>query len=696
MNNMVDKLAGDDTGTATDGAIPKSYKVFKDNKVAVSKTVGPIWKARIKQAQNKRDSSGVKEAWETAVRYFENDQLPHRQDGSDGSHMGNGIADRINLDFAETENIIFANATAAVPYLYANNPTVEITPPSPEMRENATLYERLVNILFTKKYVPGVNLVPKGRRAVLSAFLCNIGWIETGWIYRDQDIEGASLDMASLLKQYETAKKGSEIKDIEGKLALLEKKAALFEEPGPFVKYHRPTDVLRDPDSIEEDLSDARWIAIKGFEPTNEVRAKYFKEGEDETLYEPTHRVAMAGRPDKSGTTHDEIDDLVNNFSLFDKGDSWKELGYDDEESYKDSMITQLWYIWDKTTRRMLTFHSKSWQFPLWVEPDPYNLPGFFPVTALWFYNSVNGGESKGETTYILDQQDAINWYNSLKHQVASFAASKFVYDKNRANPDDVKKMLHSSKLNVLGINVPDGATLENSMPMGVKHPGMDALQVIDKREKLEAIDRISSVSDVLRGGQFKTNTTNKAIDEYNSQSRNRFDDLTSAVETFIGDIGEKVMFLCMLNMDATQVSALLGPEEAQGWRNLSKEEAQRYSLRVVGGSTQKPTSEAKRKEAMEIAQILGQFASATPVAALIAVRVMERAFDGMTISDEDWDLLAQSIAASIGLEQDPTDTSAQGEGDEEQSPVPNDLNSVYNDLSAPTGGTDEPTQLAN
>mgnify|MGYP001553127826 CR=1 FL=1 len=63
----------------------------------------------------------------------------------------------------------------------------------------------------------------------------------------------------------------------------------------------------------------------------------------------------------------------------------------------------------------------------------------------------------------------------------------------------------------------------------------------------------------------------------------------------------------------------------------------------------------------------MGQFASAAPVAILVALKVMERAFDEVVIRDEDWQMIIQSIEQQ--LQKGSTQPGAGGEGGQPISP---------------------------
>jgi hypothetical protein len=97
------------------------------------------------------------------------------------------------------------------------------------------------------------------------------------------------------------------------------------------------------------------------------------------------------------------------------------------------------------------------------------------------------------------------------------------------------------------------------------------------------------------------------------------------------------------MNMNETVVKMLIGDEVE--WENLDSEGIAALSLKVLGGSTKKPTSAAKKEEALEFGQVLGQFVNAAPGPVIkMMMQVMEKAFDEVTMREEDWQELQQAL----------------------------------------------------
>ena len=63
----------------------------------------------------------------------------------------------------------------------------------------------------------------------------------------------------------------------------------------------------------------------------------------------------------------------------------------------------------------------------------------------------------------------------------------------------------------------------------------------------------------------------------------------------------------------------------------------------------EKPNSVFKKKEAIQVAQAIGQFASSAPMTSMkVALRVLEQAFTEVVIKPEDWDLMEKEMEMNM------------------------------------------------
>jgi hypothetical protein len=98
--------------------------------------------------------------------------------------------------------------------------------------------------------------------------------------------------------------------------------------------------------------------------------------------------------------------------------------------------------------------------------------------------------------------------------------------------------------------------------------------------------------------------------------------------------------------MDAETVNEITGLDVSEFWRPLdSLRDFAAFSVQVVGGSTQKLTSQQKKQEAVQIGQVMAQYVRAAPASALkVSLKMMSEAFDDFVISKEDWDSIAGEV----------------------------------------------------
>jgi hypothetical protein len=510
------------------------------------------------------------------------------------------------------------------------------------LKDFNVVVERVVNAVFNKKTAPGINIKSKAKRCIVMSTLTNRSYLEIGWTMKSSSSEQALDDLTQLSKQLEKAKDTKKVEEIEGKIQALEDSIDILRPAGPFAKYRKPHDVLTDPNGIEPDLSDSNWIIVFDVLPTQFLLAKYAKKksgsSEYESIFAPSHIMKIGTRSDD---THE-----ADNFSLYQEDSEAKQFGFDNQEAFEKAKMTRVAFVWDKITRRVLMYNDADWTWPIWVWDDPLQLDQFFPVYPLWFYENLDNNKMKGEVTYYLDQQDAINEMVDEERRARYWARRNLIFNKNVINQEDVQVILNGPDGTARGIDVSEEIDLQK-MITSIPPPGINFRELFDKESKYQAIDRISSVGEVLKGTQFKTNTNRDAVNANVSAQNMRVDEKSDQIEDWIGRIGWGIAQLCLMYMDQETVTMLTSQADAEQWQNFQSNEIQSmFNLEVVGGSGKKPTSQAKKEEAIEVGQTLGQFVQVAPGPVLkIMLQVMQEAFDEITIRDEDWDEIIAAVA---------------------------------------------------
>lgn len=627
------------------------YRVLPGSKIAVSKQRGKLWKSRKKTAE-----SAMKDhvdAWDEAIRYYNHDQSSHRDNQDPGTSNNRNLAKRLNDRHTSTENIVFSNVSASVPQLYAKNPIVTITAGVNQDDQKKQLdsafaraVERLVNVLFAMSYSPGINAKPKMKRACVVALLTNAVWLEVGYIQKDDSSETALQQLLELSNELASAKDVEDITETEGKLIALEEKIEFLSPSGPTLMVRLPHQVLVDPDHNDSNGADANWIMVEDMLPTDYLNAVYGQEDEDseqvQSVYEPTHIL--------DGNQNEEEE----NFSLFSTNKDYNAYGFSDSKSFNKAKRTKVVRVWDRVTRRLELYAENNWTWPIWVWDDPYQLQGFYPLTKLWFHENPVATYAKGEVSYYLDQQDQINEINDEKRRSLLWARRNIFYNKNKGiTQEAVDAVLKGPDATATGIDVPEGMKASDII-FTIPPPSVAFAQLFDKTDLYKAVDRIAATNEVNRGGEFKTNTTNKAVDYYATQGNQRNDERLDAIEDCIGRVGWQIAQLCMRFMDPTQVTQLTGLDVSANWKPLDPlGDSNRWNMTCVGGSTQKQTSAAKKQEAVQIGQVLAQFAKAAPAAVLTkTLEVFAAAFDDVIMQQEDWQKIEEEVMKTLAMGQ--------------------------------------------
>jgi hypothetical protein len=217
----------------------------------------------------------------------------------------------------------------------------------------------------------------------------------------------------------------------------------------------------------------------------------------------------------------------------------------------------------------MLMFNSKDWTWPIWVWDDPLQLDTFYPYYPLTFFESPSGPLTKGEVSFYLDQQDAINEITDERRRYRRWGRRNIFYNKNMITQEEASAVLTGDDGTARGLDVPPETDLTKVIG-SILPPSVQFEKLFDKEDFYRAIDRISSVGTVMRGEQFKTNTNKAAVQANASAANMRVDEKSDQIEDWIGQIYWGIAQLCLMNMSREEVTDLIGEEEAAGWENMT------------------------------------------------------------------------------------------------------------------------------
>ncbi len=586
------------------------YRVYKGSKIAVSKSTGKFWKMKHDAATAAYEQ--IWEMWNFAFQYYNNNQ-------GKSLESTRGIFKRGD----STENIVYSNLNVMLPAVYSKDPDITCNTNDEGDQNFVQAMEALLNALLKRKNL--LNAKPKLKRAVGLALLTNFGILKLDWVKKDDSIELANQQLQQITENLAKAKNSQEIEQLYGQMAALENTMEVFKPSGPTLGNVLPHNLIIDPYAEDPDGTDANWMIEKTYILSSvlsaqytEPCAEYDKDGNENDpkdrvwTYKPTHKATLGN----DGKREDGLGLVMAALST----ETVTEHEGEERRAFTDLYYTECYIVWDKSTRRVMMFHRDDWTWPIWVWEDPLKLTRFFPYFIMGFGMSTGGTVAVGETAYYLDQQDEINDINRQVARIRRTVFDFFFYNSDATNKDEVEKFLNAIRGEGTGgkgehiVGVRAGENKISDMVQAFVPPQLQFEALFNKEPILNTINRISNTSDALRGTQYKTNTNESAVQSYQDAARMAVGAKIDVVEDCIADLANALAELAVQNMDGPDVEALIGKALAANWQQMSPAQYQAtYNIEVVAGTTEKPNSIFKKKEAVQVAQAIGQFASAAP-----------------------------------------------------------------------------------
>lgn len=619
------------------------YRIYRGSRIAISKAVGTLWKKRFDAGMAAYELIYL--AWDECFKYYNNNQTKTLESTRGTFKRGDS-----------TENLVYSNLNVMLPAVYSKDPDIAVNTIDEKDEDFVSVMKSLLNVMFKSRHI--LNAKSKMKRAVGFALLTNCGVLKLGWTKKEDSREQAIKTMQELTEKLVKCDNSQEAEQVYGQIAALENRMEVFKKSGACLSNVLPHNLIVDPAAEDPDGGDGNWMIERIFYLTESLVAEFTQpieglDGENEDLgrglvYKPTHKASFSSN---SGKRDDGLGMVLQALST-----DVTQHEDDARAAFRQMYYSECYLVWDKALRRVMLFHRDDWSWPIWVWNDPLEITRFFPYFIIGFGMSTGGTITVGETSYYLDQQDEINDINRQVAKVRRTIFDYFFYNSDAIDPDEAEKFIDAIRgktkatKNLLGVRAGErklNEVIEAFVPASF---AKDLAPLFNKEPILNTINRISNTSDALRGTQFKTNTNESAVQSYQDAARMAVGAKIDAVEDTISDLAQSLAELCVQNMEQDDVAALIGAKQAAKWQPMSLEEfTANYNLECVAGTTEKPNSIYKKKEAVQIAQSIGQFASAAPMTSMtIMLKVLEQAFSEVVIKPEDWDMLKAEAQATM------------------------------------------------
>lgn len=633
----------DDTGAVTDDMLEApedsvpSYTLVGSQSIPVSKKAGKRWEERIKAALTATEF--YRQVWQQAF-------IEYRKASHYSVVTHNTLPATNAFQNNTDENLTRENVKTILRNAYSKNPSVELTSIDTEDEASIDLFTQIVNQLVNRQNAPGINAKARVRRWIVHAHLTNLGILKLDYQAHSGSREEAQSRMLEIEEKLADAKDDEALEELYGELEAIEENLPVMRDAGMLLTNIVPGRLLIDPDTSMLNLSDSKWTAEMVSFSNAYIRNRFLEKNEDGVWVRKSD-----GKPvnndlvtTDTSTTRDLKDDIIDRI-----------IGTTDEEmaAVRAKDKTFCWIIWDKLTRQISLWIDGNWDYPLWVSRDDLETSRFFPYFLLAFSEPIDSIIQEGESAQYYGHVQEINKINKRVALIRMMAYGALIYNSKKINSDEVKKLIsfmsNPNKIEAFGLDYDPETKLKDVFDLFIPPDGQ--IQALyDKSDLMRSVDRMNSISAVSRGEQFRTNTTNKAVEVYSQTQASVNNELTDIIEDSLADLFHTMLEIVVSKYSKEQIEQLVGMKMAATFENMSvREFNQRFTFEIAAGSTEKPTSDNKRREAIELSQAIGQVGQAAPATTLqIMFRMFRQAFNIFTFTREDEAMLTKEAQANL------------------------------------------------
>lgn len=624
---VVEQVLGDDP--ATEPVVDNDFLPAEGMSFPFSKEQSHYWKKRVEDT--KASYEIIHKKWDKIFELYQ-------KSGNEGIELEDVYPYHLETDV--DENIVRNNIRTLMRTTYMQNPHIEFT----DMLEGAQaeVLEHIISYLMGKQTYPGLNMKAKARRWIMHGQMTNFGILRLDY----QSLEGSRQEAVITLQELEqklpNAKKKEEVEELYREINILHERLPLAQGKGMGLSIVMPHKLIVDPNCTMLDFSDADWLAEEFDMDRIYMETKYYFKDEDGKL-------RLRANPKHTRRPHDDpgadvkktvIDTVLNN-----KPEAQREL--------TDKDTVRCYYVYDRLLRRIYTFCSENWDHPLWAEDDDLGLSRFFRHFAIAFGEPIETIIQPGEASFYIGMANEINRVNREAKRIRDSVFNTIVYNKKSVDGKEVAKLVRHLKsprqVAAFGVSTdPDkkiGENLEILAP-----PSAQYQQVFDTALLRQSIDRATNLSEIERGQQFKTNTTNGQVEYYENNRQQTTGVLVDTIEDSFEALGWSMAEILVSKYSKQDIIELVGETWAEKFTPMNvKEFNQQYRMKIAAGSIEKPTTEFKKRESLQVAGAIGQLGQAAPGSTLkMILRMFQNAFSGFVVKKAEWDQFDQEITANM------------------------------------------------
>jgi len=605
-------------------------KLLSENAIPIPDQLGKVFEERYKLC--KEYYKAYHDEWKKAFNAF-------FEDGSSSDYEQCGYA---------KENFVRSITQSLMDFTYMQNPSGEFTSEEEAQKEQAKALSTFITKFVNKANGRGLNLRPHVLRLILYTHLTNHGIIKV----HNKAFKGSRSEATKLYNLTENkireADEGDDIATLMTLLGKLYDELQTRQDAGVKITTPSPFNVMIDPNSTMEDLSDADYLFELEMIDEGLLKSEYMEYNEAENIwffkYKSTvEYTSKAVSKNSASTVKEQILEEI-----------MPEIPDEERSVLQEGRVACVW-VYDKTTRRIYLYMKDQWEMPIWVFEDEMKLSRFFPHHFLAFSPSSKGLPRYSEVAYYHPFQEEVNSTNQQIAQLRVNAFSTFLYNSQAIDKKEVDKVFNemnrrTNEYKAIGVKLRDD---EKQLMDALKPfvlPIAQANELLNNDRYTGAIDRTSRISSALRGGEFRTNTVSDAVDAYSQQTEARISSFMDPIEEVVAQVMWSITEIVVVMSDKLPLTSVVSKDVVDKLPTMSVDDFNsQFAFTIEAGSIEKASSSNKKKEAMQIIQMLGQFGTAAPRTVLgIVTKLLRNVFSPNLVSDKDLSVLEEEGMAAM------------------------------------------------
>lgn len=469
-------------------------------------------------------------------------------------------------------NQAFATKNVIAPSVAVNNPKFAVNARKPEHMDQAVVTEEVLNYLWR------VNKYQEEFRLAVDDFLvCGHGWLKVGW-RTSKPKKIVQIDDAVIDSEGDDSEGVDDRVDVPGNVESEVRSFATDDRP--WVERISPFDIFVDRDARHP--KEMKWIAQRTRRPVSDVKV--------DSRYDAAQRKKVG----------------AGNVGMRDDDNS--RLESDQSADKTDTSYVDVWEYYDIRRGTVATFVLGNEDGYL---IKPAEMPYSFgqPFRMMRNYEVMDTFYPMGELEAIEELQYELNATRTQMMNHRKRYQRKVLYDKEAFEEDGIEALQNDMDnvlvpVDTMSAQVDISKVVAPMPQMGTPPDFYNQTEMISND-----IDRVSGVSDYMRGAQAEIRRTATEAAMIQDAMNARAADKLARIENTLGELGSLVVQLMQQFMTEEHVIRVVGNSSNPTWLKFDADYIQgEFDYEIEGGSTQPRNESGRRQQAMQMIEALAPF----------------------------------------------------------------------------------------